>query len=130
MTRLADAYDKLAEAYATVAIELRASQDAPGAAPAAEPTPATTAPSFDDLPPEDWEVPGDTGPAFVDTPAGRSAAGGCPVHGVPWVVQPGGFSAKKQKTYKAFWKCPETVANGDFCPERPTLEWVKAHPAR
>lgn len=132
MTRLADAYDALAEAAAALAIELRAtaSQDARSAAPAAEPTPDTTAPSFDDLPPEEWEVPDDTAPAFEDTPAGRSAAGGCPVHDRPWVVQPGGYSAAKQKSYKAFWKCPATLPNGNFCPERPSLAWVKAHPAR
>lgn len=129
MTRLADAYDALAEAAAALAIELRATalQERPGAAPAAEPTPDTTAPSFDDLPPEEGypdELP------FEDTPQGRSAAGGCPVHDRPWVVQPGGYSAAKQKSYKAFWKCPATLPNGNFCPERPSLAWVKAHPAR
>ena len=67
---------------------------------------------------------------FEDTPAGRSASGGCPVHGLPWVVRPAGTSKKTGEPYNAFWHCNEQNADGSFCREKPSPAWVKAHPAR
>lgn len=106
MTRLADAYDALANAAATLAHELRATAPPDG--------PSDTE---DDLP-------------FMDTPAGRSAQGGCPLHGIPWTVREAGVSKKTGQPYKAFWTCVETNEDGSYCREKPTDSWVKAHPAR
>jgi hypothetical protein len=106
MTRLADAYDALAEAAAALAIELRA-----------ETPPAASGGELEELP-------------FDDTPQGRSAQGGCPVHGLPWSVREAGISKKTGEPYRAFWKCDGQNADGSYCQEKPTLAWVKAHPAR
>lgn len=106
MTKLADAYDALAEAAASLAIEIRAD--------------AAPAPTGDDLP----ALP------FTDTPAGRSEQGGCPVHGLPWVVRPAGTSKATGQPYKAFWHCNEQNDDGSYCRQKPTAEWVKAHQIR
>lgn len=88
----------------------------------------------DDLPPlpsaDETPTVYEEEPEFVDTPAGRSAQGGCPIHHIPWTVRPGGFSQNKQKSYKAFWKCDGQDEDGTYCALRPALAWVKAHPAR
>jgi hypothetical protein len=106
MTRLADAYDALAEAAAAVAIELRAEapQDAPQALPPLTP--------------------------FEDTPAARSAQGGCPVHGTPWEIKPAGTSKATGQPYNAFWHCNEQNDDGSYCRQKPAAAWVKAHPIR
>jgi hypothetical protein len=67
---------------------------------------------------------------FENTPAGRSAAGGCPIHGLPWVIRPAGTSKATGQPYNAFWHCNEQNADGSFCREKPSPAWVKAHPAR
>jgi len=115
LTTLADAYDALAEAAATVALRLRE-----GATTPPDALSGTQAPSFEELPFDDFE----------DTPQGRSKSGGCPVHGVPWTVKAAGVSKTTGAPYSAFWKCAETNSDGSFCKEKPTLAWVKAHPAR
>jgi hypothetical protein len=104
--RLADAYDALAEAAAALAIELRAEapQDAPQALPPLTP--------------------------FEDTPAARSAEGGCPVHGLPWSVKEGGTRKDTGEPYKAFWKCGEQNDDGTYCRQFPSKAWVAAHPIR
>lgn len=65
---------------------------------------------------------------FEDTPAGRSAAGGCPIHGLPWAIRPAGTSKKTGEPYRAFWHCNEQNDDGSFCREKPAPAWVKAHP--
>lgn len=67
---------------------------------------------------------------FEDTPAGRSAAGGCPTHGLPWVIRPAGTSKKTGEPYNAFWHCNEQDPDGSFCRQKPSPAWVKAHPIR
>jgi hypothetical protein len=106
MTRLADAYDLIAEGFATAAIELRATtpQDGLGGVPPLEP--------------------------FVDTPAARSAEGGCPEHGLPWVIRPAGTSKATGQPYNAFWHCNEQNDDGSYCRQKPSAAWVKAHAIR
>lgn len=100
MTDLADTLDRLAEWLVTESLRLRA-QERPGAAPAAEPTPDTpdlrtdrpqalSAPSFDDLPPEEWDSGTiETEPAISggwplpSKPAGSAAV--CPAHGIAFL---------------------------------------------
>lgn len=125
MTRLADALDKIAEGYAAAAMVLRIGAETPQDAPD-----ATQAPSFEELPfSEQWDQPVPAGD-FEDTPTGRSRSGGCPVHGVPWVVKPAGTSKKTGAPYNAFWHCNEQNEDGTYCRQKPTAAWVKAHPAR
>jgi hypothetical protein len=81
-------------------------------------------------PPGYFPEPGDAEPPFVDTPAGRSEAGGCPVHSLPWVIRPAGTSKKTGEPYRAFWHCNEQNADGSFCREKPSPAWVKAHPIK
>lgn len=102
---LATAYANLGKAYLDLADAVVASQDGP---------PAPLAPLTE----------------FEDTPAGRSASGGCPRHGLPWVVRPAGTSKKTGEPYNAFWHCNEQNDDGSFCREKPSPSWVKAHPAR
>jgi hypothetical protein len=116
MTRLADAYDALAEAAAALALELRAAD-------------ADYVSKIDTRSPEALQGELDALP-FDDTPQGRSAQGGCPVHGLPWSVREAGISKKTGEPYRAFWKCDGQNADGSYCQEKPTLAWVKAHPAR
>lgn len=70
--RLAEAYENAAEALAALALEIRATtpQDAPGAAPA-----VSTAPSFDDLPLDEYDAPVEQ---VAATPHGSLAM--CPAH--------------------------------------------------
>lgn len=55
-------------------------------------------------------------------------SGKCPAHGWDWKVQPGGNRKTDGKPYKAFYKCGGKTSTGAFCPEKPTDEWVAAHP--
>jgi hypothetical protein len=111
MTRkaLADAFNKLAEAAAIVAIELEADEQ-PGA-------PAATAEA---LPPA---------PAVVDTQTEHinAALGVCPVHRTAWESRPGGVSQRTGKPYKAFWTCNQRI-DGAFCKEKPAPAWADTHP--
>jgi hypothetical protein len=68
--------------------------------------------------------------AFEDTPPGRSADGGCPAHGLPWVVRPAGTSKATGAPYNAFYHCNEQNDDGTFCRQKPSPAWVKAHPIR
>ena len=111
---LAQAYDEVAEALASLALVLR--RTGPPDAPQA----ALTSETEETLPFDDFE----------DTPRGRSAAGGCPIHGLPWSVREAGVSTKTGEPYRAFWRCTGENADGTYCKERPTAAWVKAHPAR
>ena len=65
---------------------------------------------------------------FEDTPAGRSASGGCPVHGLPWEVKEAGVSKATGQPYRAFWRCNQQNSDGSFCKQKPSPAWVKAHP--
>ena len=67
---------------------------------------------------------------FEDTPQGRSAGGGCPVHDVPWVIRPAGISKATGAPYRSFWHCNEQDPDGTYCRQEPTAAWVKAHPIR
>jgi hypothetical protein len=111
---LADAWDDLAEAAAALALQVR--RTAPPDAPQA----ALTTETVENLPFDDFE----------DTPRGRSAAGGCPIHGLPWSVREAGISKKTGEPYRAFYKCDGQNADGSYCNERPSPSWVKAHPIR
>lgn len=64
----------------------------------------------------------------VYTPASAVAVEGglCPAHGWEWRIQPGGTS-RNGKAYAAFYKCGGKN-DGQFCSEKPSEEWVKAHP--
>jgi hypothetical protein len=123
---LAKAYDDVAEALAELALAIRRGATTPqeptGAAVTPERAfgPSSTSDVVENLPFDDFE----------DTPRGRSAAGGCPIHGLPWSVRPAGNSSKTGKPYDAFWKCDGQNADGTYCREKPTAAWVKAHPAR
>lgn len=107
--KLAQAYDQIAEGFATVALLIRARPAKPQDAPQAPLPPLTE---------------------FEDTPQGRSADGGCPAHGVPWVIRPAGTSKATGAPYNAFWHCNEQDADGTFCRQKPKPAWVKAHPIR
>ena len=115
--KLADALDLVAEGFASAALALREGPTTPQDAPS-----ATQAPSFEELP---FDEESALQEAFVDTPQGRSKSGGCPVHGVPWRIVPGGTAKATGKPYAAFWACDDRD-----CRERPSLAWVRAHPAR
>ena len=119
---LADAWDDLAEAAAALALQVRRTS-APDA-----PQGAVTTETVENLPFADFEAQASA--AFRDTPQGRSAQGGCPIHGLPWSVREAGVSKKTGEPYRAFWKCDGQNADGTYCNERPTASWVKAHPAR
>jgi hypothetical protein len=111
--RLADIYDQIAEGFASASLELRAiAEGAPSTSPDAPQAP---------LPPLT---------AFEDTPQGRSADGGCPAHGLPWVVRPAGTSKATGQPYNAFYHCNEQNDDGSFCRQKPSPAWVKAHPIR
>jgi hypothetical protein len=127
MTTLADAFDAFAEAAAALALELRAADTrrtvgdlsgyatTPQEPSGADLTAAALQDAFED---------------FEDTPQGRSKAGGCPIHGLPWSQREAGVSKKTGEPYRAFWKCDGQNADGSYCREKPTPAWVKAHPAR
>jgi len=86
VTTLADAYDALAEAAAALALEIRAYADGGGMPPerAPEPTSATQAPSFEELPfDEQWtERDEPSGQLPIETPHGSAAV--CPAHNIPY----------------------------------------------
>ena len=61
-------------------------------------------------------------------PVPQGADGGlCPIHGWTWTIQKGGVSRSTNKPYPPFYKCGGKV-NGGYCPEKPTDEWIAAHP--
>lgn len=43
----------------------------------------------------------------------------CPVHGIPFVMQPGGVSKKTGKPYNGFWKCNGKNPDGSYCQQKP-----------
>ena len=52
----------------------------------------------------------------------------CPEHGTAWTVKAAGNNKTTGKPYKAFWKC-DGKTNGSYCNNKPSWDWVKAHPA-
>lgn len=105
---LADAFDRIAEGFATASLQLRAAsaeyaaetpQDAPDAAVPTEPASGTTAPSFDDLPPEDWGEPDPTVDQITRTSGSASV---CPAHNIPY----------RKGRYGPY--CPSTSDDPDF----------------
>src|SRR5688500_4410949 len=111
--RLANAFDKAAEAMAELVLELRASDSPSREAAAQEAGSAPPAPAA--------RAAGAVPPA----PA-ASALGKCPIHDVAWTVKQAGIS-KNGKPYPAFWKCSERDEDG-YCKERPTAAWANSHP--
>ena len=117
MTRLADAYEeqaaafaRLADTTAQVAHELRGIE-----------SPVARA----------GVVSGVEG--ATDTPRPSSAPDSlstvlsqCPDHQVAWTVKDGGIGRNGQP-YPAFWRCNERT-DGEYCKKRPTPAWAKSHP--
>jgi len=117
-TTLADAYDMIAEGFASAALALREDQhDTKALAAAAMRAQDDPSTPLEDIP-------------FTDTPQARSEQGGCPIHGLPWAIRPAGTSKKTGEPYNAFWHCNEQNGDGSYCREKPTPAWVKAHPIR
>jgi hypothetical protein len=50
--------------------------------------------------------------------------GFCPVHGLAWVLKPGGVSKATNKAYGPFWACAST--DKPYCKERPAQAWIEA----
>jgi Rad52/22 family double-strand break repair protein len=78
--------------------------------------PAPTAPA---APPQPVAVPQPAPVGFGDT---------CPVHHWTWSIQKGGVSRSSNKPYPPFYKCGGKTAAGAFCSEKPSDEWIAAHP--
>jgi Rad52/22 family double-strand break repair protein len=58
----------------------------------------------------------------------RAAGDRCPVHGWTWGIQKGGVARGSGKPYPPFYKCGGKTAAGAFCSEKPSDEWIAAHP--
>lgn len=105
---------------------------APVAAPVA-PRSSTATP--DDLGDLDWDhllpakpesVQRQAPVAVIDRPL-SDGEGLCPVHGIPWVLKPGGTAKATGKPYDPFFACGSDER--PFCKEKPTVHWIKAnHP--
>jgi Rad52/22 family double-strand break repair protein len=89
-----------------------------GAAPvyADVPFQTATAPA---APPQPVAVPQSAPVGFGDT---------CPVHGWAWSIQKGGVAKGSGKPYPPFYKCGGKTVAGAFCSEKPSDEWIAAHP--
>ena len=49
-------------------------------------------------------------------------------HGTPWQAKPGGVSKATGKPYNAFYAASHKLADGSWCREKPSADWVKANP--
>ena len=117
MTRLAEAYDALAEAAAALALELRAtaSPDAPG---------ATQAPSFEDVPfSNDWP---EEQPATVSTTEARAHGSltVCPAHGIAFLHGKNNTLFCPAKSDEPNWSNPR-----GYCTVTPksAAAWLRQH---
>lgn len=52
----------------------------------------------------------------------RADGSTCPVHGLAWVLRPGGTSKTTGKPYGPFWACPST--DRPYCKEKPSAAWA------
>lgn len=118
--QIADEHYKLADLYSQLASDT-----------ATTPAPASSAPSFDELPPDVYQ--GEVPAAYDLPPDGvprnsqqDTVLGECPVHFRAWTVKEGGIS-KNGKSYTAFWKCNGKNDDGSYCNKKPTPGWVKTH---
>jgi hypothetical protein len=121
---VADAYNKISEGFAMLAIAIEQPAAGGGVPPRSTPAPAATL--DDDLPPllDDYGNPVDA-PQAAEKPQ-ESPLGMCPDHRQAWSVKAGGIS-KAGKPYQPFWKC-NGKTDGEYCKQRPTPGWAKAHP--
>lgn len=125
--RIADAYEKIAEGFAALALAY-GDIDQPVAGGAKSPLPSPAPVAFDDdLPPllDDYGTPVEAAPQAPESPK-QAALGVCPVHRTGWTVKAGGIS-KAGKPYSAFYKCNGKTDDG-YCKEKPTKAWADSHP--
>ena len=126
--RIAEAYEKIAEGYAALALAYGDIAQ-PVAGSSSRPAPVATI--DDDLPP----LTDDDAPSYE--PKGvnlqdqhvDNVLGQCPTHQRNWTVKEGGVS-KAGKSYEAFYKCGEKDPNtrSGYCDKKPVKAWVDAHP--
>jgi hypothetical protein len=50
-------------------------------------------------------------------------------HGEEWQLKPGGISKASGKPYNAFWAASHKAADGSYCKDKPSQQWVAAHSA-
>lgn len=114
--RLAQAFDKAAEAMVELALEIRASDTPSREAAVPESVPAASAAG---APPSPAAPP-------IQQQHVNTALGVCPVHRTAWSVKDAGIG-KNGKPYKAFWKCGGKT-DGVYCNQKPVKAWQDSHP--
>lgn len=97
---------------------------AAGAAGVPPASAAPTTPSFDELPPEGFDV--SATPALA--PQVDAGLGKCPVHGKRWSIKPAGISPRTKEPYDAFYRCAEKDEDGGYCKQKPQKIWRDTHP--
>ena len=57
----------------------------------------------------------------------ESTTDGTCTHGQAWSLKPGGVSKASGKPYNAFWAASHKTADGSYCRDKPSNQWVAAH---
>ena len=126
---IAEGAQYLSMAYASDPPAARAGVAGAEGAKESPPPSSVPAPSFDELPPEEWPTTADLRPATDDTPLKPNVEAGlgkCPIHGKPWTVKPAGVS-RTGAPYDPFYRCAEK--DGDaWCKQKPQKIWRDLHP--
>jgi len=58
----------------------------------------------------------------------ESAGGDACSHGTPWVLKPGGVSKVSGKPYGPFYAASHKTADGGWCKDKPSREFLASHP--